>query len=176
MLSVSHNALSAPDLPKLIASVHTALVALGGVVEVEPAVELKPAVPVKKSITPEYLICLEDGKKFKSLKRHLRTEYDMSPEEYRAKWGLPPDYPMVAPTYSEARSRLAKTIGAGAQAQDPRRAQPRQGTGIAPSGPAPDGLGGDLVDKVLLPPPQGGSSTEHRTRIFLCTCRLCLVP
>jgi len=116
---VSHNALSAPDLPKLIASVHTALVALGGVAEVEPAVELKPAVPVKKSITPEYLICLEDGKKFKSLKRHLRTEYDMSPEEYRAKWGLPPDYPMVAPTYSEARSRLAKTIGLGRKPKTP---------------------------------------------------------
>ncbi|MDC9825106.1 MucR family transcriptional regulator [Devosia sp. ZB163] len=110
---VSHNALSASDLPKLIASVHSALTGLGGVVEPEVVVELKPAVPVKRSITPEYLICLEDGKKFKSLKRHLRTEYDMSPEEYRAKWGLPPDYPMVAPTYSEARSRLAKTIGLG---------------------------------------------------------------
>jgi predicted transcriptional regulator len=68
---------------------------------------------VKKSITPDYLICLEDGKKFKSLKRHLRTEYDMSPEEYRAKWGLPADYPMVAPSYSEARSALAKSIGLG---------------------------------------------------------------
>jgi predicted transcriptional regulator len=110
---VSHNALSVTDLPKLIASVHATLAGLGGVVDAEPVVELKPAVPVKKSITPEYLICLEDGKKFKSLKRHLRTEYDMSPEEYRAKWGLPPDYPMVAPTYSEARSRLAKTIGLG---------------------------------------------------------------
>jgi predicted transcriptional regulator len=110
---VSHNALSATDLPKLISSVHGALLGLGGVVEADPVVELKPAVPVKKSITPEYLICLEDGKKFKSLKRHLRTEYDMSPEEYLAKWGLPPDYPMVAPTYSEARSRLAKTIGLG---------------------------------------------------------------
>jgi len=110
---VSHNALSATDLPKLIATVHATLATLGGVAEPEPVVELRPAVPVKKSITPEYLICLEDGKKFKSLKRHLRTEYDMSPEEYRVKWGLPPDYPMVAPTYSEARSRLAKTIGLG---------------------------------------------------------------
>jgi len=110
---VSHNALSASDLGKLIASVHATLVGLGGVIEPDVVVELKPAVPVKKSITPEYLICLEDGKKFKSLKRHLRTEYDMSPEEYRAKWNLPPDYPMVAPTYSEARSRLAKTIGLG---------------------------------------------------------------
>jgi predicted transcriptional regulator len=110
---VSHNALSASDIPKLIASVHATLTGLGGLVEMESAIELRPAVPVKKSITPDYLICLEDGKKFKSLKRHLRTEYDMSPEEYRAKWALPIDYPMVAPTYSEARSRLAKTIGLG---------------------------------------------------------------
>jgi predicted transcriptional regulator len=110
---VSHNALSASDIPKLIASVHATLSSLGGMVEAESVVELRPAVSVKKSITPDYLICLEDGKKFKSLKRHLRTEYDMSPEEYRAKWGLPVDYPMVAPTYSEARSRLAKTIGLG---------------------------------------------------------------
>lgn len=110
---VSHNALSASDIPKLIATVHATLSGLGGAPEPEAVVELRPAVPIKKSITPEYLICLEDGKKFKSLKRHLRTEYDMSPEEYRAKWGLPVDYPMVAPTYSEARSRLAKTIGLG---------------------------------------------------------------
>lgn len=110
---VSHNALSASDLPKLIAQVHQALITLGGAAPVEAAPELKPAVPVKKSITPDYLICLEDGKKFKSLKRHLRTEYDMSPDEYRARWGLPPDYPMVAPNYSEARSQLAKSIGLG---------------------------------------------------------------
>ena len=110
---VSHNALSAGDLPKLIAQVHQALIALGGAAPVEAAPELKPAVPVKKSITPDYLICLEDGKKFKSLKRHLRTEYDMSPDEYRSRWGLPPDYPMVAPNYSEARSQLAKSIGLG---------------------------------------------------------------
>jgi predicted transcriptional regulator len=116
---VSHNALSAGDLPKLIASVHSTLTGLGGMPEPEAVVELKPAVPIKKSITPEYLICLEDGKKFKSLKRHLRTEYDMSPEEYRAKWGLPADYPMVAPTYSEARSRLAKTIGLGRKPKTP---------------------------------------------------------
>jgi len=110
---VSHNALSASDLPKLIAQVHQALTVLGGAAPVEAAPELKPAVPVKKSITPDYLICLEDGKKFKSLKRHLRTEYDMSPDEYRARWSLPPDYPMVAPNYSEARSQLAKSIGLG---------------------------------------------------------------
>jgi predicted transcriptional regulator len=116
---VSHNALSASDIPKLIASVHATLTGLGGIVEAEAVVELRPAVSIKKSITPDYLICLEDGKKFKSLKRHLRTEYDMSPEEYRAKWGLPVDYPMVAPTYSEARSRLAKTIGLGRKPKTP---------------------------------------------------------
>jgi predicted transcriptional regulator len=74
---------------------------------------LKPAVPVRKSLTPDYIICLEDGKKFKSLKRHLRTHYDLSPEQYREKWGLPLDYPMVAPNYAEARSSLAKKIGLG---------------------------------------------------------------
>jgi predicted transcriptional regulator len=110
---VSHNALNVNDLPKLIAQVHQALVTLGGPAPVDVVPELKPAVPVKKSVTPDYLICLEDGKKFKSLKRHLRTEYDMSPEEYRQRWGLPPEYPMVAPSYSEARSALAKSIGLG---------------------------------------------------------------
>ena len=76
---------------------------------------LKPAVSVKKSITPDYIVCLEDGKKFKSLKRHLRTHYNLSPEEYREKWGLPADYPMVAPSYAEARSNLAKKMGLGQQ-------------------------------------------------------------
>lgn len=124
---VSHNALSVNDLPKLIAQVHQALAALGGPVPVETAPELKPAVPVKKSITPDYLICLEDGKKFKSLKRHLRTEYDMSPDEYRARWGLPPDYPMVAPSYSEARSALAKSIGLGRKPEaSPARGRSRR--------------------------------------------------
>ncbi|MDP3315926.1 MAG: MucR family transcriptional regulator [Devosia sp.] len=122
---VSHNALSAGDLPKLIAQVHQALIALGGPAPAEAAPELKPAVPVKKSITPDYLICLEDGKKFKSLKRHLRTEYDMSPDEYRSRWGLPPDYPMVAPSYSQARSALAKSIGLG---RKPAAAAPARGT------------------------------------------------
>ena len=75
--------------------------------------ELKPAVPVRRSVTPDYIVCLEDGKKFKSLKRHLRTHYDLSPEEYREKWGLAPDYPMVAPNYAAARSALAKKMGLG---------------------------------------------------------------
>ena len=82
----------------------------------EPAEELKPAVPVRKSVAPDYIVCLEDGKKFKSLKRHLRTHYNLSPEEYREKWGLPNDYPMVAPSYSATRSRLAKDNGLGRKA------------------------------------------------------------
>jgi predicted transcriptional regulator len=113
---VSHNALSVTDLPKLIADVHSALRGLQGAVVAEPSEELKPAVPVKKSVAPDFIICLEDGKKFKSLKRHLRTHYDMSPEEYRDKWGLPADYPMVAPNYSATRSRLAKDNGLGRKA------------------------------------------------------------
>ena len=110
---VSHNALSVSDLPKLIADVHTALKNLHSPVAAEPIEELKPAVPVRKSVAPDFIICLEDGKKFKSLKRHLRTRYDMSPEEYREKWGLGPDYPMVAPNYAKQRSALARKMGLG---------------------------------------------------------------
>jgi predicted transcriptional regulator len=100
----------------LIADVHAALKALGTEEVVIPAEEKKPAVPVRKSVTPDYIICLEDGKKFKSLKRHLRTHYNLSPEEYREKWGLPADYPMVAPSYSATRSQLAKDNGLGRKA------------------------------------------------------------
>ena len=111
---VGNNAVPAGDLPSLINDVYRALSgAVGGVEEAKPVVEEKPAVPVKKSITPEFLICLEDGKKFKSLKRHLRTHYNLSPEQYREKWGLAPDYPMVAPNYAKARSNLAKQMGLG---------------------------------------------------------------
>jgi predicted transcriptional regulator len=113
---VSHNALSVADLPKLIADVHSALRGLKAGVATQSVEELKPAVPVKKSISNDYIICLEDGKKFKSLKRHLRTHYNLSPEEYREKWGLPADYPMVAPSYSATRSRLAKDNGLGRKA------------------------------------------------------------
>ncbi|KKB11632.1 MucR family transcriptional regulator [Devosia geojensis] len=113
---VSHNAVSPTDLPKLIAEVHSALRALQGNEAPAPAEELKPAVPVRKSVTPDYIVCLEDGKKFKSLKRHLRTHYNLSPEEYREKWGLPADYPMVAPNYSATRSKLAKDNGLGRKA------------------------------------------------------------
>ncbi|MBM7852655.1 putative transcriptional regulator [Methylopila capsulata] len=125
---VSNNSVPAADLPELIASVHGALVkAATGTVE-EPRIELKPAVAVKKSIWPDYIICLEDGKKFKSLKRHLRTRYDLSPEDYRAKWGLPLDYPMVAPNYAAARSELAKKMGLGQQ-----RAKPVEAPAPAPA-------------------------------------------
>lgn len=110
---VSNNAISQADLPKLIVDVHHTLHSLTQQ-EAQPAQEArKPAVSVKKSITPDYIICLEDGKKFKSLKRHLRTHYDLSPEEYRDKWNLPADYPMVAPNYAAARSRLAREMGLG---------------------------------------------------------------
>ncbi|UDF03987.1 MucR family transcriptional regulator [Asticcacaulis sp. AND118] len=109
---VGHNSLPSAELPALIQSVHGALITLSrGGAPVEAARE--PAVPVRKSVTSEYLICLEDGRKFKSLKRHLRAKFNMSPEEYRAKWNLPQDYPMVAPGYAKARSELAKQMGLG---------------------------------------------------------------
>ena len=110
---VGNNSVTAADLPMLIQSVHRALSGVTGGVEAAPPAPKEPAVSVKKSITPDYLICLEDGRKFKSLKRHLRTKYNMSPEEYRAKWGLAKDYPMVAPNYAKARSDLAKQMGLG---------------------------------------------------------------
>ena len=110
---VSHNVVPVNDLPNLIKDVHGALGGLASDADNAPKEELKPAVPPKKSITPDYLICLEDGKRFKSLKRHLKTHYDLSPDQYREKWGLPADYPMVAPSYAEARSRLAKEMGLG---------------------------------------------------------------
>ena len=110
---VSHNVLSGEKLPEFISSVYAALNKASGQ-SIEPEkVELKPAVSVKKSVTPDYIFCLEDGKKFKSLKRHLRSEYGLSPEEYREKWGLSRDYPMVAPAYAAARSSLAKNMGLG---------------------------------------------------------------
>jgi predicted transcriptional regulator len=110
---VSNNTISAGELPSLIGEVFHALSRVGDGPAPAPAEPLRPAVNPKKSITPEFIICLEDGKKFKSLKRHLRTMYNLSPEQYREKWGLPTDYPMVAPNYAEARSRLAKEMGLG---------------------------------------------------------------
>jgi predicted transcriptional regulator len=112
---VSNNSVPAADLPSLLQSVHAALTRTAQDQREEPKAELVPAVSVRKSITPDAIICLEDGKSFKSLKRHLRTTYDMTPEQYRAKWNLPADYPMVAPNYAQARSELAKTMGLGQQ-------------------------------------------------------------
>lgn len=112
---VGNNPVPAADLPALISQVHGALTRVSNG-RAEPIAEpAKPAVSVKKSMTSEYLVCLEDGKRFKSLKRHLRTQYGMTPEQYREKWGLPADYPMVAPNYAVARSQLAKKMGLGQQ-------------------------------------------------------------
>lgn len=118
---VGNNTVTATDVPALIRQVHSALSAIGGPVEAAPAAPREPAVPVKRSIAADHLVCLEDGRKFKSLKRHLRTKYDMSPEEYRAKWNLPKDYPMVAPNYAKARSELAKSMGLGQGGRKPPR-------------------------------------------------------
>jgi predicted transcriptional regulator len=110
---VGNNEVHAAELPTLIQAVHSALKGVSTAPEPVEVAPKEPAVPVKRSVTPEFLICLEDGRKFKSLKRHLRTKYNMSPEDYRAKWGLPKDYPMVAPNYAKARSDLAKQMGLG---------------------------------------------------------------
>lgn len=117
---VSNNPVPPGELAQLIGRVHAALLQAAGRVEaVTEAAPLQPAVPIKRSVTPDYIVCLEDGRTFKSLKRHLRARYNLTPEQYRAKWGLPPDYPMVAPNYAKARSDLAKAIGLG---------QPRDGS------------------------------------------------
>ncbi len=113
---VSNNTVSLTDLPTLIEQVYKSLANVG----TEPVVaeeRPQPAVPIKKSVTPDYIVCLEDGKKLKMLKRHLKTAYNMTPEEYRDRWGLPADYPMVAPNYARQRSSLAKQIGLGTRAR-----------------------------------------------------------
>ena len=112
---VSNNTVPAADIPGLINQVHAALTRVSSGQHELPSEPLKPAVAVKKSIAPDYIVCLEDGKKFKSLKRHLRTQYNITPEQYREKWSLPPDYPMVAPNYAAARSQLARQMGLGQQ-------------------------------------------------------------
>jgi predicted transcriptional regulator len=120
---VSNNSVPVGELPALISDIHAALMRVTvGSVEL-PIEAPKPAIAVKKSVTPDYIICLEDGKKFKSLKRHLRTQYNMTPEQYREKWGLPADYPMVAPNYARARSELAKEMGLGQQRRKRRLAR-----------------------------------------------------
>ena len=117
---VGNNTLAAGEVPSVISTVFGSLHGLEGGVETRP----KPAVPVRKSVTRDHLVCLEDGKKLKMLKRHLRSTYNMTPEEYRARWDLPPDYPMVAPAYAEERSQFAKKIGLGRKTRTaPRRAK-----------------------------------------------------
>jgi predicted transcriptional regulator len=113
------NKLAVSELPALIARVFEALRTVGTVAVEKPVEALMPAVPIRKSVTPEFIVCLEDGKKLKMLKRHLRTRYHMSPEEYRKRWGLPRDYPMVAPAYAAQRSSVAKRIGLGRKAVAP---------------------------------------------------------
>ncbi len=110
---VGNNPLPAAQIPELIQTVHSSLNSLGQTPAESRAEAQKPAVPVRKSVFPDYIVCLEDGKKLKMLKRHLRTNYNMTPDEYRAKWGLSPDYPMVAPNYAKQRSEFAKQIGLG---------------------------------------------------------------
>lgn len=112
---VSHNSVAQSDLPQLIEDVYRSLSTVGE--KTDSKEKMQPAVPVKKSIQQDYIICLEDGKKLKMLKRHLKTAYNMTPEEYREKWSLPADYPMVAPNYAEHRSNLAKKIGLGTRAR-----------------------------------------------------------
>jgi predicted transcriptional regulator len=127
---VSNNALPTAQLAEVINAVYGSLKALEGQVAEPQPEPLKPAVPIRKSITPEYLVCLEDGKKLKMLKRHLRSTYNLTPDEYRAKWSLPPDYPMVAPKYAEQRSEFAKRIGLG-------RGTGRAAARRSPAGAAP---------------------------------------
>ena len=113
---VSNNSVAVTDLPMIIRDVYETLSNVGTTREREPE-RPSPAVPIKKSVTPEYIVCLEDGKKLKMLKRHLKTAYDMSPEDYRERWGLAADYPMVAPNYAKQRSKLATQIGLGTRAR-----------------------------------------------------------
>ena len=118
---VSKNPIPKSALPEVIAQVHQSLRALSGP-KVEPRPELVPAVPIKKSVMPEFIVCLEDGKKLKMLKRHLKTAYNMTPEKYRERWGLPSDYPMVAPNYAKQRSQLARELGLGTKTKRRRSA------------------------------------------------------
>jgi predicted transcriptional regulator len=124
---VSNNSIPASELPALVQAVHAALFRLSSGTP-EPVAEpaRQPAVPIKKSVTPDYIICLEDGKKFKSLRRHLSTAYGLTPEQYRLKWGLPPDYPMVAPNYAQKRSELAMSIGLGRKGDRPARVRKKK--------------------------------------------------
>ena len=117
---VSNNSVTSADLPQLIQQVYSALSSAGGGANAS-APRPQPAVPIKKSVTPDFIVCLEDGKKLKMLKRHLKTRYNMTPDDYRERWGLGPDYPMVAPNYAAQRSTLAKKIGLGTKRRARRR-------------------------------------------------------
>lgn len=117
----SNNTVAATDLPQIIREIYATMATLG--TDAAPVERPKPAVPIKKSVTPDYIICLDDGKQLKMLKRHLKTAYNMSPEEYRERWGLPADYPMVAPNYAKKRSTLAKKIGLGRKPGTVRKAK-----------------------------------------------------
>ena len=133
---VANNSVPATELPALIGSVHDALNKVASGAIQAPAEEPKaPAVPIKKSVQPDYIVCLDDGKRFKSLKRHLRTTYNMTPDQYRARWGLPANYPMVAPNYAAARSELAKQMGLGARRRqaEPVRTEPQAAAPAAPA-------------------------------------------
>src|SRR4051812_45490963 len=122
---VSNNSVPMAELPALIGSIHSALTSVSTGAAEEPAEEPKaPAMPIKKSVQPDYIVCLDDGKRFKSLKRHLRTTYNLPPDQYRAKWGLARDYPMVAPNYAAARSELAKQMGLGARRRKTAEPEP----------------------------------------------------
>lgn len=121
---LSANTVPAADLPSLIQTIHQALAGVTSGAPAPASEPQKPAVTVKKSITPDYLISLEDGKKYKSLKRHLRTKYNMTPDDYRSKWGLPKDYPMVAPNYAAARSEMARSMGLGQGGRGRKKAAP----------------------------------------------------
>ena len=138
---VARNNVPASDLPSLLQSVHAALgrIANGAVAEEQKPEPLVPAVPIKKSITDDYLVSLENGQKFKSLKRHLMTTYNMTPQQYREKWGLPKDYPMVAPAYAKSRSALAKSLGLGRKAALPVEVEAEVEVEVEPAA-APDAV------------------------------------
>src|SRR5690349_21950005 len=131
---VSNNSVPAADLPALIGSVHDALNRVASGSTEQPKEELRPAVSIKKSVQPDYIVCLDDGKRFKSLKRHLRTVYNLTPDQYRAKWGLPASYPMVAPNYAASRSELAKQMGLGARRRRPDEAE-AEAEAVQPAAP-----------------------------------------
>ncbi|PZP55330.1 MAG: MucR family transcriptional regulator [Micavibrio aeruginosavorus] len=120
---LSNNTVPAGEIPALIERIYKTLSGVGGELSASnlPAERPQPAVPIRKSVMPEYIVCLEDGKKLKMLKRHLKTAYKMTPEQYRERWGLPADYPMVAPSYAKTRSRLAKDIGLGTKGRSERK-------------------------------------------------------